>query len=338
MVRHTTLAYAPLLPPATSFPPTPGSTPVATPAGAAGAGAAAAAARAGEAATIPPTGRWQYPFSPVKGGRPAAAAADLSGSADSVATEADLPASPDQHQPLHSMRDLMDQGTDDEDEGRGGGAGTGGGGDEAALVRRRRRRPHPELALRTLEMPDAMDATPGEEAGPAAAAGAEGGGGGTGRGVPNPLVSPAFTGKSLGGGGDGAGFGSGCTTACREWEGSAPLEGSSACTHDTPVAAAGDPWMSRGRGSGGGGKGKGRDWGACSSSSGFGVGAGEDSGHQDVSGGAFSSEENTSAVTMGLTDTSSASESSTSFVKSRPIPDQVQKYHVCVCLWCVVEY
>ena len=225
------------------------------------------------------------------------------------------------------MRDLMDQGTDDEEEGRGSG-GAGAGGDETALVRRRRRRPRPELALRTLEMPDAMDTTPGE-AGPAAPASAEGGAGagaGAGKGVPNPLVSPAFAGKTLGGG-DGAGFGSGCTTACRRWEGSAPLEGSSVCTHDTPMAAGGDSWMSRDRG----GKGKGRDWGACSSSSGFGVGAGED-GQQDISGGAFS-EENTSAVTVGLTDTSSASESSTSFVKSRPIPDQVCYLRVEVSFW-----
>lgn len=280
-----------------------GSTPVATPAG----GAAAAAAGAAAAGTVLPTSRWQYPFSPVK----SQPAADLSGSGDSFATEADLPASPEQHQPLQSMRDLMDQGTDDEEEGR-----AGGGGDEAALVRRRRRRPRPELALRTLEMPDAMDATPGE-AGPAPAgaeSGAPPGAGGAGKGLPNPLVSPAFTGKSLGGR-EGAGFGSGCTTACRRWEGSAPLEVSSVGAHDTPVAAAGDPWI-RERG-----KGKGRDWGACSTSSGFGVGAGED-GQQDVSGGVFS-EENTSAVTLGLTDTSSASESSTSFVKSRPIPDQV---------------
>eukprot|EP00752_Nemacystus_decipiens_P013054 g11547.t1 len=302
----------------------PGSTPVATPAGATGTGAAAAATRAGEAATIPPAGRWQHPFSPVKG-QPAA---DLSGSRDSISTEADLPASPEQHQPLHSMRDLMDQGTDDEEEGRGGPVGAGAVGDEAALVRRRRRKPRPELALRTLEMPYAMDATPGE-AGPAASVGgAEGraspaaaaaaAAGCPGRGVPNPLVSPAFTGKSIGGGGavgdDGGGFGSGCTTTCRRWEGPAPLEGSSACTHDTPVAAAGDAWIREH------GKGKGRNWGGCSSSSGFGVGAGED-GQQDVSGGAFS-EENTSAMTAGLTDTSSASESSTSFVKSRPIPDQ----------------
>lgn len=215
------------------------------------------------------------------------------------------------------MRDLMDQGTDDEEESRGAGAGAGAG-DDAALVRRRRRRPRPELALRALEMPDAMDATPGD-AGPAAPGGAKGGalptgGGAAGKGVPNTLVSPAFTGKSPGGG-EVAGFGSGCTTTRRRWEGSAPLEASSVCTQDTPVAAAGDPWVSER-----GGKGKGRDWGACSSSSGFGVGAGED-GQQDVSGGAFS--ENTSAVTLGLTDTSSVSESSTSFVKSRPIPDQV---------------
>ncbi|CAM9931947.1 unnamed protein product [Pylaiella littoralis] len=305
--------------------------PVKLAAGGAEAGAGAGA-RAGEAASAPSLARWQFPFSPVKGqgarggggGGSSSACfsvvqspADLSRSGDSAATETNLPVSPERHS-LQCSRDLMDQGTDDDDEG-------GGRNDEdrGALVRRRRHRPRPELALRTLEMPDAMDTIMGES-GSASAAGAAAkfrgvaANGSAGKSMQNPFVSPAFTGKRLDG--EGAGFGSGCATACRQWDGPAPLEGSSICTHDTPGTEAEEPWVREG------GKGKGRDWGACSTSSGFGIGAGEDR-QQDVSGVGVS-EENTSGVTLGLSsmsglaDTSCASEASTSFVKSRPIPDQ----------------
>ncbi|CAN0079298.1 unnamed protein product [Hapterophycus canaliculatus] len=73
-----------------------------------------------------------------------------------------LEASPEQPA-LRSVRDLMDQGTDDEEGGQGD-------SNQAALVRRRRRRQRPELALRTLEMPDAMDTTVGAGPGDPAAA------------------------------------------------------------------------------------------------------------------------------------------------------------------------
>ncbi|CAN0481638.1 unnamed protein product [Ectocarpus sp. 12 AP-2014] len=272
---------------------------------------------------------------------PLSKSGDSRASTEGTAEESHHPASPEQPS-LGSMRDLMDEGTDDEEEGGGGGGGTRGGGgageSRAALVRRRRRRPRPEVALRTLEMPDAMDTEGGPTAAAtAAAAGAESSSAtaaAASKSTPNPLVSPAaFAGKYLGGGGgSGAGFGSGCTTARRPWEGPAPLEGSSICTQGTPgtaatavaasssVTTADGSWI-RERGS----KGKGRgDWGGCSTSSGFGAGA-EDA-QQDVSGGEGNSSGMMTTLGLsglsGLADTSGAFEASTSFVKSRPIPDQ----------------
>ncbi|CAN0109919.1 unnamed protein product, partial [Ectocarpus sp. 12 AP-2014] len=279
------------------------------------------------------------PFS-VESPTPLSKSGDSSASTEGAAEESHHPASPEQPS-LGSMRDLMDEGTDDEEEEGGGGGGTRGGGgagdSRAALVRRRRRRPRSEVALRTLEMPDAMDTEGGPTAAvTAAAAGAESSSAtaaAASKSTPNPLVSPAaFAGKHLGGGGNGAGFGSGCTTARRPWEGPAPLEGSSICTQGTPgtaatavaasssVTTADDSWI-RERGS----KGKGRgDWGGCSTSSGFGAAA-EDA-QQDVSGGEGNSSGMMTTLGLsglsGLADTSGAFEASTSFVKSRPIPDQ----------------
>ncbi|CAM9326381.1 unnamed protein product, partial [Ectocarpus sp. 8 AP-2014] len=276
------------------------------------------------------------PFS-VESPAPLSKSGDSSTSTEGTTEESHHPASPEQPS-LGSMRDLMDEGTDDEEEGGGGGNHGGGDGDSrAALVRRRRRRPRPEVALRTLEMPDAMDTEGGPTAAAtaAAAAGAESSSAtvaAASKSTPNPLVSPAaFAGKHLGGGG-GAGFGSGCTTARRPWEGPAPLEGSSICTQGTPgtavaamaasssVTTADDSWIHE-RGS----KAKGRgDWGGCSSSSGFGAAA-EDA-QQDVSGGEGNSSGMMTTLGLsglsGLADTSGASEASTLFVKSRPIPDQ----------------
>lgn len=285
--------------------------------------------------------RWQHPFSPVKTERPGAddLGDNSTPSLGSLAPSANgggavpmagsyVAASPEQHS-LLSVRDLMDQGTDDEEDDRGSGGGGAGAG--ATLVRRRHRRPRPELALRTLEMPDTMDVTvvegvaavavgaAGAATAPTPAAGssatasgkksARGGRGGT---SPNPLVSPTLVGKGLVG--DGAGFGSACTTDGRRWEdmedSSGQLNGSSILAHDTPATTvADDSWV------GFRGKGKGRDWGQSTSA--FGILAGDEG--QDPT--AALSRENSG---LSGADTSSASDASTSFVKSRPIPDQVR--------------
>ena len=285
---------------------------------------------------------WQHPFSPVKTQRPGAdglggnSTPPLGSLAPSANGDSAVPlagsylaASPEQHS-LLSVRDLMDQGTDEEDDGRmsgGGGAGAG-----ATLVRRRHRRPRPELALRALEMPDTMDVTvvegvaavavgaAGTATAPTPAArssvttsGKKGPRGGRSGTSPNPsLASPTLVGKGLAG--DGAGFGSACTTDCRRWEAledsSGQLNGSSILAHDTPATTLGDDsWV------GFRGKGKGRDWGQSTSA--FGILAGDEG--QDAT--AALSRENSG---LSGADTSSASDASTSFVKSRPIPDQVR--------------
>lgn len=304
------------------------------------AGAARAAAEAATDAATPSTARWQHAFSPVKGQRRTRSSGDagsgssalslgspvLSKSRDSsgIASAArgaagggTFAASPEQHS-LLSVRDLMDQGTDDEADG-----GEAGG---AALVRRRRRRPRPERALRTLEMPDVTDVTvlDGESAAAEEGATLEGeatapinaSGIANEIKLPNPLVSPAFTGRGLAS----SGFGSGCTTACPRWdrETGGLLDSSSICPHDTPAGSRDDSWI-RERS-----KGKGRD--RAQSTSGFGTSTGGEEVGQDVTGG-LSSE--SSAISLGISslsgaDTSSASDASTSFVKSRPIPDQVR--------------
>lgn len=303
------------------------------------AGAAMAAAEVTTETSTPSTARWQHAFSPVKGQRRTRAKGDagrensalslgspvLSKSRDSSDSASaargtvgrDFAASPEQHS-LLSVRDLMDQGTDDE----AGGDDAGG----AALVRRRRRRPRPERALRTLEMPDVTDVTVLDGESAVAEEGAtledeatapvnESGVANEGK-LPNPLISPAFTGRGLAS----SGFGSACTTACPRWERDVggPLDSSSICPHDTPATARDDSWV-RARS-----KGKGRD--RAQSTSGFGTSTGGEEVGQDVTGG-LSSEN--SAVALGISslsgaDTSSASDASTSFVKSRPIPDQVR--------------
>lgn len=225
--------------------------------------AAAATAAAATLSARP----WQGPFSPVKGkhppgidafggGGPAAVASGelvsptgdsaflLGSPAPSRIARRDFLAadSPVEHS-LRSVRDLMDDGTDEDE---------GDGGDGRLFRRRRRRRPRPELALRALEMPDASDVTVVEgeadglggsttsasggsmmmtmdddevavtttetvevkdEAAAAAAAAA------AGKKATNNLVSPA-TMKSKGGlGGGGRAFESGgCPTACPRWE------------------------------------------------------------------------------------------------------------------------
>lgn len=131
-----------------------------------GTGAAAASSVAAAAATLS-TGAWRSPFSPVKGKRAVGAAVFSGGEVAAgaigssvqysefsllgspvrsrVARRSSLgPDSPEDHS-LHSVRDLMDEGTDEEEEG---------GGEGGRLSRRRRRRGLPG-GLRALEMPDA---------------------------------------------------------------------------------------------------------------------------------------------------------------------------------------
>lgn len=276
----------------------------------------------------PSTARWQHPFSPVKPQRSKSSAdasedlalsspnpSSFSRSAGSavLAVRRDFAASPEQNSG-HSVRDLMNQCTDDEeDDGPGGGGG--------ALVRRRRRRPRPELALRTLEMPDATDMTVDDgrsvvtESASAGAgtvskkaiAGAKSAVTSKFESFPNPLVSPAFSRRGLSG--DSSGFGSARTTAGPRWE----------YLHNTPATATTsteNSWIG-----GYSSKGKGRDW--AQSASGFKIGAVDDT--QDVTGGM--SRENNGATLSGLSgaDTSGASDTSSSlFIKSRPIPDQVR--------------
>lgn len=331
-----------------------------------GAGAAAptplagAAASGSTAAATPSTVRWQQPFSPVKGGRsgsgytpgggrstfslasPALSRnGNSSSGSNSPAAGSVSDASPDGHS-LHLVRDMMDQGTDDEEDGSGG---TNGGG---ALMRRRRRRPRSELALRTLEMPDATEMVTAEregsraerqpsslsEAGPASSRDIAGGNvNGTlksgGCSIPNPLLSPEFRGRGLAAG-SGTVFGSGCPTGRPRWENlsssnpadvTVALEESAVYHHGTPAGAADDLFTR-----GGGGKGKSvSDWGQ--SSSGVGAGAAQqDLGEETVGCGVNAVD--SSAVTLGLSavsgaDMSGVSDASTSFVKSRPIPDQV---------------
>lgn len=302
-----------------------------------------AGAGAGSGVSLSSSSRWHHPFSPVKSQLPRAD--DLGGpstpSLGSLALSANgdgavplvggyLAASPEQHSML-SVRDLMDQGTDDEDDGRGSGGG-GGAGAGATLVRRRHRRPRTELALRTLEMPDTMDVTvvEGVTVGalgataptPAAGSGATASGKKSareGRGTtPNSLVSPKLVGKELER--DGADFGSAFTTGCARWESleesSGQLDGSSIISHDAPGTVVGDDsWI------GSRYKGKGRDWGQSTSA--FGVLAADEG--QDAT--AALSRENSG---LSGADTSSASDASTSFAKSRPIPDQVR-------LMCIVS-
>lgn len=148
-----------------------------TQSGAGGSGAGVEAVAPAVAATALPPPAWESPLSPMKGKRPGvpgvfargagagAAARVAKGTASESARSpgsslgSPMPSriarrgllrseSPEDHS-LQSVRDLMDEGTDEEDEG---GDGHGGGG---RLFRRRRRRQLPGLGLRALEMPDA---------------------------------------------------------------------------------------------------------------------------------------------------------------------------------------
>lgn len=252
------------------------------PAGAGCSGAGVAAVAPAVAATALPPRAWESPLSPMKGKRPgvpgvfargvgagAAARAAKGAASESVCSPGSsvgspMPSrtarrgllrseSPEDHS-LQSVRDLMDEGTDEEEEG---GGGHGGGG---RLFRRRRRRQLPGLGLRALEMPDASaDLTVVD---------GEGGEGRTGEGTstscggsmmmmtmdddevtittthnaaaaatasppcqntPNPLVSPAapdggtcgsskWSLNNTGGGVGGALDNSSCPTTCGRWE------------------------------------------------------------------------------------------------------------------------
>lgn len=257
----------------------------------------------------------------------------------------DMPNSPEEHS-LHSVRDLMDDGTDEED-----GAGAGGGGRKTALVRRRRRRSHPELALRALEMPEAAasasaaaaagDVTVVEDAAAAGPGSAEAEL--TTENVaehssnsPRSLTPPGVPGK--GGqenGGPGPAFGASCPNSPPGWEcvdgANAPLE-SLMDPQEATVTFGDESWIGGGGREGCAKRDDGnsvtmvrKDWEQDqSSSAGFNSGTSTEEAAQDLTG----LSRDSGAPSLGMSalsaaDTSGASDSSTSFVKSRPIPDQV---------------
>ena len=277
-----------------------------------------------DVAPTPSIARWQHPQSPAKDGQARVknaggkqifssnSSVSSRGRRSGLATERDFSASPEPRS-IHSVRDMMDHGTDDEKDG----------GDKAGLIPGRRRRSLLKLELKTLDTTDATDVAMGEAgAGSAPSNTTESAFSALrkfaplpydGR-TPFPNESPLFTRQQIAG--EGPDCGSASTTTCPGWEG--PVDESSSVPDTHAARSKGHSWShctSKAKGSE-----------SAQTSTGFGFGMSNEEGVEEDVGDGLAIEN--SGIALGIsglsgTDTSGVSDVSASFVRSRPIPDQV---------------